>query len=294
MEQNRFVSFSTPNGRVKGYGLIAERGVIDLSKRFGDRWPTLDAAVACHALQALIAEAQHLPADYAPDDIQYEVPLAQPGKILCVGVNYPNRNAEYHDGQAAPDYPSLFIRFPDSLTGHLQPLLRPAESEQLDYEGEIVIVIGKAGRRIAQRDALDHIAAITLGNEGTVRDWVRHSKFNVTQGKNFYHSGAIGPWLVPFTDAAQLHDIRLTTQVNGELRQDDRTCNMTFSFAWIIAYISTFIPLHPGDIIFTGTPTGAGARFSPPLWLKAGDVVEVTAEGIGTLRNVVRDEAASC
>lgn len=290
MEQNRFVSFSTLDGRAKGYGLINVRGVIDLSKRFGDRWPTLDAVIAGNALQALAADAKNLRADYALSDIQFEVPLSHPGKILCVGVNYPNRNAEYKDGQAQPDYPSLFIRFPESLTGHMQPLLRPAESEQLDYEGEIVIVIGKAGRRIAQHKAMDHIAAITLGNEGTVRDWVRHSKFNVTQGKNFYHSGAIGPWLVPFTDAAQLNDIRLTTYVNGELRQNDRTSNMTFSFAWIIAYVSTFIPLNPGDIIFTGTPTGAGARFDPPVWLKPGDVVEVQAEGIGALRNVVRDE----
>ena len=290
MEHIRFVSFSTPDGRVKGYGLINAQGVIDLSKRFGDRWPTLDAVIADNALQTLIADAKDPRADYALSDIQFDVPLRHPGKILCVGVNYPNRNAEYKDGQAAPDYPSLFIRFPESLTGHLQPLLRPAESEQLDYEGEIVIVIGKAGRRIAQHEAMKHIAAITLGNEGTVRDWVRHSKFNVTQGKNFYHSGAIGPWLVPFTDAAQLDDIRLTTYVNDELRQDDRTSNMTFSFAWIIAYASTFTPLNPGDIIFTGTPTGAGARFEPPVWLQPGDVIEVQAEGIGTLRNVVRDE----
>lgn len=290
MEPIRFVSFSTLDGRVKGYGLIKGQGVIDLSKRVGDRWPTLDAIIADNALQTLTADAENLPVDYALSEIQFEVPLTHPGKILCVGVNYPNRNAEYKDNQVAADYPSLFVRFPESLTGHLQPLLRPAESEQLDYEGEIVIVIGKAGRRIAQNDAMDHIAAITLGNEGTVRDWVRHSKFNVTQGKNFYHSGAIGPWLVPFTHAAQLNDIHLATYVNGELRQNDRTSNMTFSFAWIIAYVSTFIPLNPGDIIFTGTPTGAGARFEPPIWLKPGDVIEVQAEGIGTLRNVVRDE----
>ena len=156
------------------------------------------------------------------------------------------------------------------------------------------MVIGKSGRRIPENEALNHIAAITLGNEGTVRDWVRHSKFNVTQGKNFYRSGAIGPWLVPFTEAAQIADIRLTTHVNGELRQDDSTRNMTFSFSWIIAYISTFIPLNPGDIIFTGTPTGAGARFEPPVWLKPGDVIEVHAEGIGTLRNHVKDEVCPC
>lgn len=286
----KFVRFSTQGEGTKGYGLVTTGGVINLSARYGDRWPTLDAAVAENALLPLAAEAAALPADFALSDIQFEPPLCHPGKIVCVGVNYPNRNSEYQDGQDAPAYPSLFIRFPESLTGHLQPLLRPAESEQLDYEGEIVIVIGKAGRRIAESQALKHIAAITLGNEGTVRDWVRHSKFNVTQGKNFYHSGAIGPWLVPYNNSAQLADIRLTTHVNGELRQDDRTSNMVFSFAWIIAYVSTFIPLHPGDIIFTGTPTGAGARREPPVWLKPGDVVEVRAEGIGTLRNAVFDE----
>ncbi len=211
-----------------------------------------------------------------------------------VGVNYPDRNAEYKDGQPAAQYPSLFIRVPGSLTGHLQPLLRPPESEQLDYEGEIAIVIGKGGRRIAHDQALTHIAAITLCNEGTVRDWVRHSKFNVTQGKNFERSGSMGPWLVPLSRREQLEDIRLTTRVNGEIRQDDRTSRMSFSFAWIIHYLSTFTTLSPGDIIITGTPTGSGARITPPVWLKAGDVVEVEAEGLGVLRNTVQDEEVTC
>lgn len=170
--------------------------------------------------------------------------------------------------------------------------MRPPESPQLDYEGEIVIVIGKAGRRIAEADALGHIAALSLCNEGTIRDWVRHAKFNVTQGKNFDRSGSIGPWLVPFSEEAQIADIALTTRVNGELRQQDRTSRMIFSFRKIINYISTFTTLVPGDIIVTGTPAGAGARFEPPIWLKPGAVIEVEAEGIGVLRNGVVDEAA--
>ena len=185
---------------------------------------------------------------------------------------------------------SLFDRFARSFTGHDRPLIRPPESHQLDYEGEVTIVIGKGGRRIAEADALHHIAALTLCNEGTLRDWVRHAKFNVTQGKNFDRSGSIGPWLVPFTDEAQLADIRLTTRVNGAVRQDDRTSRMIFSFRKIIAYISTFTTLVPGDVIVCGTPTGAGARFDPPIWLKPGDVVEVEADGIGTLRNTIADE----
>ncbi|RWC08691.1 fumarylacetoacetate hydrolase family protein, partial [Mesorhizobium sp.] len=223
-------------------------------------------------------------------DIVYEIPVPAPEKIICVGVNYPDRNEEYKDGPAAPSNPSLFIRFPRSFVGHGAPLVRPPESPQLDYEGEIVIVIGKAGRRIAEADALGHIAALSLCNEGTIRDWVRHAKFNVTQGKNFDRTGSIGPWLVPFTDEAQIADISLVTRVNGEVRQQDRTSRMIFSFRKIINYVSTFTTLVPGDVIVTGTPTGAGARVDPPIWLKPGDVIEVEADGIGLLSNGVIDE----
>ena len=207
-----------------------------------------------------------------------------------MGVNFPDRNAEYKDGQEAPPNMSLFPRFARSFVGHEVPLTRPPETPQLDYEGEIAIVIGKGGRRIPQAQALDHIAALTLCNEGTLRDWVRHAKFNVTQGKNWDGSGAMGPWLVPFRDVAQIVDVGLETRVNGEVRQSDRTGRMIFPVARQIAYISTFTTLVAGDIIVTGTPTGAGARFDPPRWLVPGDVIEVQAEGIGCLRNGVRDE----
>jgi len=284
----KLASFTT-NGRA-AYGAIIDEGVIDLSARFGDRWPTLKHVIEAGALKTLCEEAAQLKADFPVSDIAYEIPILAPEKIICVGVNFPDRNAEYKDGQEAPPNPSLFIRFPRSFTGHDQPLIRPPESEQLDYEGEIVIVIGKGGRRIAETDALSHIAALSLCNEGTIRDWVRHAKFNVTQGKNFDRSGSIGPWLVPFTDESQIADIRLETRVNGEVRQSDRTSRMIFSFRKIIAYVSTFTTLVPGDIIVTGTPTGAGARFDPPIWLKPGDVIEVEADGIGVLRNTVKDE----
>jgi 2-keto-4-pentenoate hydratase/2-oxohepta-3-ene-1,7-dioic acid hydratase in catechol pathway len=220
----------------------------------------------------------------------WDIPVPDPEKIICVGVNFPDRNAEYKDGQEAPPNMSLFPRFPRSFVGHEVPLTRPPETPQLDYEGEIAIVIGKGGRRIPEAQALGHIAALTLCNEGTLRDWVRHAKFNVTQGKNWDGSGAMGPWLVPFRDAAQIVDVGLETLVNGEVRQSDRTGRMLFPVARQIAYISTFTTLVPGDIIVTGTPTGAGARFDPPRWLVPGDVIEVRAEGIGCLRNGVRDE----
>ena len=288
MTHPRFASFSI--GSRKGYGLIVGDGVIDLSARFADRFATLKEVVEADAFGELLAAAAEQKPDHALSQITYEIPIPAPEKIICVGVNFPDRNEEYKDGQAAPANPSLFVRFPRSFTGHDRPLIRPPESPQLDYEGEIVIVIGKGGRRIAEDHALSHIAALSLCNEGTIRDWVRHAKFNVTQGKNFDRTGSIGPWLVPYANESQLADIRLETRVNGEVRQSDRTGRMIFSFRKIIAYISTFTTLVPGDVIVTGTPTGAGARFDPPVWLKPGDVVEVEAEGIGTLRNTIADE----
>jgi 2-keto-4-pentenoate hydratase/2-oxohepta-3-ene-1,7-dioic acid hydratase in catechol pathway len=241
-----------------------------------------------------IAEASAISRQSTPtaklSGIQLLPPIARPGKILCVGVNYPDRNAEYKDGSGAPPYPSLFVRFPGSLVGHGEPLIRPKVSEQFDYEGEIVIVIGTAGRRIPQAQAPAHIAGLTLMNEGSVRDWLRHGKFNVTQGKNFDRSGSVGPWITTLDDTGPLDNLEITTQVNGEERQRGNTGTLAFPFARIVEYVSTFATLEPGDMIATGTPTGAGARFDPPKWLRAGDVVEVSSPMLGTLRNVVTDE----
>ncbi|MGX5801408.1 fumarylacetoacetate hydrolase family protein [Bradyrhizobium sp. Arg314] len=289
MSAGRLATF-TVGGKTR-YGAITDKGVVDLSARHRE-WPTLREVIEAGALVKLAEEAEGLAVDFSVEDITYAIPVPSPEKIICVGVNYPDRNEEYKDGQAAPSNPSLFIRFPRSFVGHDAPLVRPPESPQLDYEGEVVIVVGKGGRRIAEADALSHIAALSLCNEGTIRDWVRHAKFNVTQGKNFDRTGSIGPWLVPFTDEAQIADIALTTRVNGEVRQQDRTGRMIFSFRKIINYISTFTTLVPGDVIVTGTPTGAGARFDPPVWLKPGDAIEVEADGIGLLRNGVVDEGA--
>lgn len=287
-QRPRLAGFSH-NGVLK-YGLVMADGIVDLAARHGERWASLREVIEEGALARLAEEAAVLPADHALADITYEIPIPAPEKIICVGVNFPDRNEEYRDGKAAPPNPSLFVRFPRSFTGHDRPLIRPPESPQLDYEGELVVIIGKGGRRIAEADALGHVAALSLCNEGTIRDWVRHAKFNVTQGKNFDASGSIGPWLVPYTEEGQLADIKLETRVNGEVRQSDRTSRMIFFFAKIISYISTFTTLVPGDVIVCGTPTGAGARFDPPVWLKPGDVVEVEADGIGLLRNTIADE----
>jgi len=287
----KFVTFEREGKQ--SWGVIKSTGIVDLGRRIGGDLHEILKQDRLAEMQALAAD---LDADFSDEGIVYLAPITSPEKIACVGVNYANRNAEYKDGSAAPKFPSLFIRTPDSLTGHDQPLVRPPESHQLDYEGEIVLIIGKGGRRIAEEDAYSHIAGLTIMNEGTLRDWVRHAKFNVTQGKNFVHSGSIGPWMVTrdeFTEA-QLEDLRVTTRVNGEVRQNDTTASMMFPFKYIISYFSQFFHLKPGDVIATGTPNGAGARFEPPVYLVPGDVVEVEVEGVGTLSNGVIDEVLPC
>ena len=271
------------------YGVVAGDGVVDLSTRI-DGVRDLSDLIAQGRLDEARDAADASPADVALADITYERTLPSPGKIFCIGVNYGGRNAEYRDGQDAPNKPSVFVRFPSSLTGHERSLIRPPESPQLDYEGEIVVVIGIGGRRIPRADARNHIAGLCLGNEGTIRDWVRHAKFNVTQGKNWDSSGSIGPWMTTIDEIGDFEALHLTTRVNGELRQDDTPATMAYPIDYQIEYLSTFCTLEPGDVIFTGTPTGAGARFDPPRFLEPGDVVEVSVPELGTLRNGIRDE----
>ncbi|NNF80819.1 MAG: fumarylacetoacetate hydrolase family protein [Rhizobiales bacterium] len=285
----KLLSFSY-NG-YQTFGCLQGNQVLDLGSTMTGGLRSLQAVIQQGALAACEEARANAPA-VPLDQIEYLPPVRNPGKILCVGINYMDRNEEYKDGTAAPAYPSLFMRTPDSLVGHGQPVLRPPESEQLDYEGEIVIVIGKEGRRIPEAQAADHIFGLTLMNEGSVRDWLRHSKFNVTPGKNFHKSGSLGPVVVTADEIADYNDLRVQTRVNGELRQDGHTGDLVFPFTRIVNYISTFMTLHPGDIIATGTPTGAGARFDPPRWLVPGDVVEVSCEPIGVLHNVVADEGA--
>ena len=281
----RFLSFSANDK--PSWGVATENGLIDCGARFGG---TLQQVLRDDTLAAMIERAAGLEPDVDPAAIRYLPPITAPEKIACIGVNYANRNSEYRDGSDDPEWPSLFMRTIDSFTGHGEPLWRPPESHQLDYEGEIVLVIGKSGHRIPQGEALDHIAGLTLMNEGTLRDWVRHAKFNVTQGKNFVHSGSIGPWLVSADEFDRYDQLTLTTRVNGEQRQHDTTANLMFPFDYLISYLSTFFILKPGDLISTGTPLGAGARFDPPRYLAPGDVVEVEAPQLGLLSNGVIDD----
>ncbi len=283
----KLVTFAR-SGRA-GYGAVKEDAIVDLGARLGAKAPTLHALIANGMARDAAEIVARERGDVALEAVTLDLPLPAPGKILCVGVNYLDRNAEYKDGSEQPKNPSVFPRFAQSFVAHGQPLVRPPETRQFDYEGEIVMVIGKSGRRIPREAAMAHVFGYTIANEGTVREWTRHGTFNVTQGKNFDRSGSIGPWIVA-ADAMPPGPLRLTTRVNGEERQNDTTDRLLFPFDFLVGYLSIFTTLEPGDMVLTGTPNGAGARFDPPKWLVAGDVVDVEVPGIGVLSNRVADE----
>jgi len=283
----KFLSFNLEGKNY--FGGIKNDGIVNLTKRVKDVVDLRDA-IRQEKLSDLSKLISTCDSDYSIKDIQFIPTIPNPEKIICIGVNYVNRNSEYKDGTDRPKYPSVFMRHRESLVGHQREIMNPPESNQLDYEGEIVLVIGKAGRRIKELDAHKHIAGITVMNEGTVRDYLRHGKFNVTQGKNFVASGSLGPWMVTPQELNPVENLQVITRVNGDERQNDFTENLLFPFPFLIAYLSTFYQLRPGDIIATGTPNGAGARFDPPRYLEQGDVVEVEVPGVGILRNSVINE----
>ena len=281
------VSFETDGNT--SFGIEKDGAIIDLAGRIDGAAVAEDLLIP--KLQAKAAAiAATADGDVATTDVTLQIPVTNPEKILCIGINYANRNEEYGDLTPMQEYPSVFFRVPGSFVGHNVPIMRPPESEQLDYEGEIAIVIGEAGRRIPRETAESHIAALTCLNEGTIRDWLRHGKHNVTQGKNFDRSGSIGPWMVTADEFTGYGDMAIETRVNGVVRQTDTTASLIFDFAYLVSYVSTIMTLKRGDIISTGTPIGAGARFDPPIWLKPGDVLEIEAAGIGVLRNEIVDE----
>jgi 2-keto-4-pentenoate hydratase/2-oxohepta-3-ene-1,7-dioic acid hydratase in catechol pathway len=271
------------------FGAVVGDGVVDFRVRFGSRFATLVDLIRANAIEEARAALTGVRPDFPLSAIELLPPLLAPEKILCIGINYANRNADFNDPDT-PKYPSMFYRHPGSLVGSGQALVRPKVSEQLDYEGEIAMVIGREGRHVPKERARDHILGYTLANEGTVRDWMRHGKFNVTQGKNFDKSGSIGPFIVTADEIDAAKPMRITVKLNDEVTQDDNTASMVFSFADLIAYVTTFMTIKPADIIVAGTPVKLGPRPDPPRWLIAGDVLEISSPELGTLRNPVVDE----
>ena len=269
------------------FGAVVGEGVVDLRARLS-RFSNLLEVFRGQALDQAKAAAAGVRPDMPLAEVELFPPLLAPEKILCIGINYKNRERDY-DFAEPPKYPSMFYRAPNSVVGSGQKLIRPKVSEQLDYEGEIALVIGRECKHVPKESALGVIAGLTLCNEGSIRDWMRHGKFNVTQGKNFDATGSIGPWIE--TEADLSKPLTLVARKNGEITQEDTTANMIFPFAELIAYVTTFMTLKPGDIISTGTPVKKDAKADPPVWLKPGDTIEIECPAIGVLRNSVADEA---
>ena len=269
------------------FGAVVGDGLVDLRGRLS-RFTTLLEVFRANALEQAKAAVAGVRPEVPLAEVELLPPLAAPEKILCIGINYANRERDY-DFAEPPKYPSMFYRAPNSVVGSGQKLIRPKVSEQLDYEGEIAMVIGRECKHVPKEHALDVIAGLTLCNEGTIRDWMHHGKFNVTQGKNFDATGSIGPWIE--TDIDLTKPLHLVVRKNGTITQDETTANMIFSFADLIVYITTFMTLKPGDIISTGTPVKTEPKADPPVWLKPGDTVEIECSGIGVLHNSVADEA---
>jgi 2-keto-4-pentenoate hydratase/2-oxohepta-3-ene-1,7-dioic acid hydratase in catechol pathway len=283
----RFVSFRV-SGET-GAGIITGSGVVDLRRRLGVR--SLRELLE----RDLVAEAGRFTgeaADFPLDTLTLLPVIPDPAHFYCVGVNYAEHLNEVSDPHAPPyraQHPSIFIRFPESITGAGSALIVPRVSEQLDFEAELAVVIGKGGRYIDQTEALSHVAGYTCCNEGSVRDWQVHTS-QVSPGKNFFHSGALGPWMVSADEITEPGKLAITSRVNGRTMQSSNTAKMIFDIPAIVSYVSAMVPLLPGDVISTGTPQGVGYARQPPVFLQPGDVCEVEIEHIGILRNTVARE----
>ena len=283
----KLVSFVTANG--PGYGVVKDGGVVDLRRRFGDRLPTLRALLSAGALPEAERIARDTAPDFPLDGLQLAPVIPDPDKIICIGMNYRDHVAEV--GRTVTEKPALFARFAGSQVGHLQPLVKPAVSDQFDYEGELAVVIGKQGRHIPASRALEHVAGYSCYNEGSVRDWQRHTS-QFLAGKTFAGTGAFGPWLVTADEIPDPARLIMETRLNSQRVQHTTTDLMITSIPEQIAYISTMLPLLPGDVIVSGTPGGVGLKRSPQLFMRPGDIAEVEISGIGVLRNPVIAEAA--
>ena len=270
-----------------GYGVVTDRGVVDLTRRIGSKYPDLRALLAGDGL----TDARQAVAGAAPDcqlaDLALLPVIPNPDKIICVGLNYADHVKE--TGRDLTENPTLFLRLADSQVGANQAMLRPRESTHFDYEAEIAVIIGKAGRRISEQDSWGHVAGYSCYNDGSIRDWQRHTS-QFTPGKNFTRTGAFGPWMVTVDDIPANTLMTLTGRLNGKEVQRATTEQMIFKIPELIRYISAFTHLLPGDVIVTGTPGGVGAKRTPPLWMVPGDSVEIEIDKVGVLKNTIADD----
>jgi len=276
-------SYKTAQG--ESYGIVTAKGIVDLKRYLGNQYPDLKSLVAGNAFSQAVqyAGAQ---ADYQASDVTWLPVIPNPDKIVCVGLNYQEHVVE--TGRDNTEQPAIFLRLPESQVGHRQPIVRPRESKNLDFEAEIAVIIGKAGRRISQKDSWSHIAGYACYNDGSVRDWQRHT-IQWTAGKNFAQTGGFGPWMVTADEIPPGTTMTLSCRLNGERMQHASTEQMIFKIPKIIEYVSTWTTLLPGDVLVTGTPGGVGARRNPPIWMKPGDKVEIEIDKVGVLENSIGD-----
>lgn len=267
------------------YGVVRGVSVVDVGAKLGAKYPDLVAVLKAGAM-AELAKAAETTAEFALGAVQLLPVIPNPGKIICIGVNYDEHRREM--GREPPGHPTCFVRFPESQMAHGDPLLKPAESDKFDYEGELAVIIGKEGFKVSEDKALDIIAGYSCYMDGSIRDWQNHTS-QFTPGKNFPGTGGFGPWMVTADEILDPQALLLETRLNGQVVQKSSTELMTFNVRKIIKYVTTWLPLKPGDVIATGTPGGVGAKRTPPLWMKEGDVAEVEISGIGTLRHPVKN-----
>ncbi|MCW0234677.1 MAG: fumarylacetoacetate hydrolase family protein [Ferrovibrio sp.] len=280
----KVVSF-VRNGK-SSYGVVSGDGIVDMGARLGAKYPDLVAVLKAGALAEVEAAAKGVAADAKLAGTTLLPVIPNPGKIVCVGVNYDEHRREM--GREPPGHPTIFVRFPESQVAHDQPLLKPAESDKLDYEAELAVIIGKTGYKVSEADAFSIVAGYSCYNDGSVRDWQTHTG-QFTPGKNFNATGGFGPWMVTADEIPDAQALAIQSRLNGQVMQSSNTELMTFNIRKIIKYVTTFTPLQPGDVIATGTPGGVGTKRNPPVYMKDGDIIEIEIEKVGLLRNPVKN-----
>lgn len=280
----KVVSF-VRNGK-SSYGVVVKDGIVDVGAKLGGKYADLVAVLKAGALAEVEAAAKGAAADLPYDGTTLLPVIPNPGKIVCVGVNYDEHRREM--GREPPGHPTIFVRFPESQVAHNQPLLKPAESDKLDYEAELAVIIGKRGYKLSEDKAFDIVAGYSCYNDGSVRDWQTHTG-QFTPGKNFNATGGFGPWMVTADEIPDAQKLAIQSRLNGQVMQSSNTELMTFNIRKIIKYVTTFTPLEPGDVIATGTPGGVGTKRNPPVYMKDGDIIEIEIEKVGLLRNPVKN-----